>query len=359
MPRTPKPDQVAALLAAGNVWLAPMAGVTDQLFRAVCREHGCPLAVTEMVSATGLAYGSAKTRQLYAPGPGEERVAVQLFGSDPDELARAAAAVEADLGEKLALIDLNMGCPVPKVTRKGAGSALMRDPERAAAIVRAVDSAVSVPVSAKFRRGISLEDENCVDFARALEEAGASLLAVHGRTAGQLYRGRADWGCIAQVKQAVSVPVLGNGDLTDAVTATSQMARSGVDGALVGRGALGNPWIFAQIAEVQAGREPRIPGIAERVAQLREHCHRFAAWREESQASEKGPGRPRGRRRQPANHHEQLGPNLSAMRKHAMWYLSGLPGASRLRAQVNGCTSLEDFDALCDRALELAGVAGL
>lgn len=345
MAASDKQGAIRALLGSGRMWLAPMAGVTDATFRAICVEHGCPLATTEMVSATAIRYGSAKTRTLYQPAPGERRVAVQLFGSDPDEMAHAAAAVEHELGPRLALVDVNMGCPVPKVTKRGAGSALMRDPKRAAAIVRAIDAAVSVPVTAKMRRGWDAESESCVDLALRLEEAGTALLTVHGRTAGQLYRGRADWGCIARVRQAVSIPVMGNGDIATAEEAASRIEQTGVDGVMVARGARGNPWIFSQARALARGDAPHVPTATERIEQLRAHCERFYEWR-------RGPG---SWHRQGKGDDHSREPSLAPMRSHAMWYLAGLPHAARLREAAGRAETLADWEALCDSALDAIG----
>ncbi len=328
---TDKVARIHSLLAEGTAWLAPMAGVGDAVFRSIVEEQGCPLAYSEMVSATGMAYGSVASTRLYQPGAGERLLAVQIFGSDPARMAAAAARIEGDLGDRLAFVDINMGCPVPKVTRKGEGSALMRDPVRAAAIVTAVDHAVSVPVSVKFRRGWNLEEANAVDFGRVVQGAGAALVAVHGRTAGQLYRGVADWGCIADVKRALDIPVLGNGDITSACDVLERMGQTGVDGVLIGRAVRGNPWIFAQIRDVQAGRVPMIPTRDDRFSLAREHVRRYAAVM----------GDPT---------------RCSALRKNMMWYLAGLPGAAALRHQVNGCTTEADFIAFLERARERTGV---
>ena len=193
--------------------LAPMAGVSDEAFRALCREQGADLAYTEMVSAKGLSFANEKTRRLLALAPGEDQVAVQLFGHEPDVMAREAGWIEDEMGEALAYLDVNMGCPARKIVSKGDGSALMKEPGLAASIVRAVASAVEHPVTVKFRRGWALGDETAPAFARRMEDAGAAAVAVHGRFAEQYYQGRADWGAVARVKEAVGVPVVGNGDV--------------------------------------------------------------------------------------------------------------------------------------------------
>ena len=209
--------------------LAPMAGVSDEAFRALCLEQGADLAYTEMVSAKGLSYANEKTRHLLSLAPGEERVAVQLFGHEPDTMAAQAAWVERQMGEALAYLDINMGCPARKIVSKGDGSALMKEPALAADIVRAVTRAVEHPVAVKFRRGWAEGDETAPEFARRMEDAGAAMVAVHGRFAEQLYRGSADWGVIARVKEAVRVPVTGNGDVRCGADAAAMVARTGCD----------------------------------------------------------------------------------------------------------------------------------
>ena len=226
--------------------LAPMAGVSDEAFRTLCLEQGADLAYTEMVSAKGLSYANEKTRHLLALAPGEERVAVQLFGHEPDTMAAQAAWVEQEMGEALAYLDINMGCPARKIVSKGDGSALMKEPALAADIVRAVARAVEHPVAVKFRRGWAEGCETAPEFARRMEDAGAAMVAVHGRFAEQLYRGRADWGVIARVKEAVRVPVTGNGDVRCGADAAAMVARTGCDAVMIARGAEGNPWVFAQ-----------------------------------------------------------------------------------------------------------------
>lgn len=310
--------------------LAPMAGVSDEAFRTLCREQGADLTYTEMVSAKGLSYANEKTRHLLHLAEGEDQVAVQLFGHEPDVMADQARWVEQEMGETLAYLDINMGCPARKIVSKGDGSALMKTPDLAAAIVRAVSAAVEHPVTVKFRRGWAEGDETCVEFARRMEDAGAAAVAVHGRYALQLYRGRADWDAIARVKAAVSIPVVGNGDVKCGADAVALVERTGCDAVMIARAAEGNPWVFAQCKAALAGEpEPAKPSVEERIAMARRHARLLA---------------------------EREGRNIVRMRKHAMWYMTGLPGAAAARAKLNACVSVEDFDRVFDELLEIASL---
>lgn len=311
--------------------LAPMAGVSDEAFRSLCREQGADMAFTEMVSAKGLSYANEKTRRLLRLAPGESQVAVQLFGHEPDTMAAQATWIEQEMGGSLAYLDINMGCPARKITSKGDGSALMKDPALAADIVRAVRAAVEHPVTVKFRRGWAEGDETAPEFARRMEDAGACAMAVHGRFAEQLYRGRADWGTVARVKQAVSVAVVGNGDVRTGADAVALVDETGCDAVMIARGAEGNPWVFAQAKAALAGKaEPLPPTVPERLSMARRHAHLLA---------------------------EREGRNIVRMRKHAMWYMAGLPGAAAARAKINACVTPEDFDAVFDELLAISARA--
>ena len=221
--------------------LAPMAGVTDEAFRALCREQGASLAYTEMVSAKGLSFANEKTRHLLRLAPGENLVAVQLFGHEPAVMAEQAAWIEHTMGDTLAYLDINMGCPARKIVTKGDGSALMCDPALAASIVSAVRDAVYHPVTVKFRRGFKIGEETAPEFARRMEAAGACAVTVHGRFSEQLYRGSADWDVIAKVKRSVAIPVVGNGDVRCGADAVALREKTGCDAIMIGRGAEGNP----------------------------------------------------------------------------------------------------------------------
>lgn len=321
------------VLCGRKALLAPMAGVSDKAFRSLCVEQGADLTYTEMVSAKGLSFANEKTRHLLDLAPGERQVAVQLFGHEPAVMADQAAWVEQHLGERLAYLDINMGCPARKIVTKGDGSALMKDPVLAARIVSSVSRTVEHPVTVKFRRGWAEGHETCVEFARRMVDAGACALAVHGRYAMQLYRGKADWDAIARVEAAVDVPVVGNGDVRSGADAVAMVERTGCDAVMVARGAEGNPWVFAQIKAAFAGLpEPERPTVGERVAMARRHARLLS---------------------------EQEGRTIVRMRKHAMWYLAGIPGAATARGRINACTSVQDFDQVFDELLEIARAHGV
>ena len=309
---------MAGLFGRYQCILAPMAGVSDIAFRTVCSEQGADLTFTEMVSAKGLSYANNKTRHLLDLAEGESSVGVQLFGHEPNTMASQAAWVEDCLGNSLAYIDVNMGCPARKIVTKGDGSALMKDPQLASEIVKRIKGAVSCKVTAKFRRGWAYGDETAVSFAQALEQAGVDAVTVHGRFAEQMYKGSSDKSCIARVKAAVDIPVVGNGDINCAQDAVDMIAQTNCDAVMVARGAEGNPWIFSQIKAALNGDEiPKPPTAHERIAMARRHA-RLLQMRE--------------------------GRNIVRMRKHAMWYVAGLPGASKARGLFNQCSSFDEFD---------------
>ncbi|PKQ37542.1 MAG: tRNA dihydrouridine synthase DusB [Actinobacteria bacterium HGW-Actinobacteria-1] len=323
---------IRALLAAGNVVLGPMAGITEAPFRAICKRMGAGLTFTEMVSATGLHYNpdSRVSRSLLTFAAEEVPCAVQLFGANPAIMAEQAAGIVERYGADVAAIDINMGCPVTKVVAKGEGSALMREPALAAEVVSAIVSAVRVPVTVKFRSGWDAESVNAVEFARAMEAAGASAVTVHGRTRDQFYHGKADWDVIASVKAAVDVPVIGSGDIFSADDVVAMLERTGVDAVMVARGAQGNPWIFAQArALIDAGERLAPPTAFERIDIALEHAAALVAFAGEER--------------------------FARMRKHVGWYISGVPGATYVRARVNEAPTYADLVALLAEYREWLG----
>jgi len=302
--------------------LAPMAGVTDAAFRIVCRDFGADYTVTEMVSAKALTYNDPKTPSLLSALPGERPFAAQIFGNDPETMARGAEI--AHKISKADAIDINMGCPVGKIVKNREGSALMLDLPRARDIIKAAAAAVDVPVTVKFRRGFDSGHINCVQFAEMCEDAGAAMICVHGRTRTQMYSGNANWDCIRDVVKAVSIPVLANGDVFSAGDAMRILDHTKAAGIMVGRGAMGNPWIFGEIKALLSGaKAPNRPSrraIAEIV--LRQF---------DLAAADKG---------------EKLA-CLDA-RRHFAWYLRGLPNASMLRREVVKIETLRDIRAIAE-----------
>ncbi len=299
-----------------RVILAPMAGVSDLPFRLLCREQGAAMVCTEMISAKAILYGNKNTEALMAIHPKEGPVSLQLFGSDPEIVSEMAKRIEE---RPFAVLDLNMGCPVPKVVNNGEGSALMKNPVLAGAIIEKTVRAIQKPVTVKIRKGFDDEHVNAVEIARIAQESGAAAVTVHGRTRQQFYSGTADWDIIAQVKQAVRIPVLGNGDVTDAQTAVKRMEQTGCDGVLVGRAAQGNPWIFSQIAAALEGRAaPEPPDNRTRYETVVRHARMAVRYKGEKRA-------------------------VPEMRKHLAWYTAGMPHSSRLRRRINELETLEEL----------------
>ncbi|ACV22066.1 tRNA dihydrouridine synthase DusB [Slackia heliotrinireducens] len=315
------------LAPAGRVpvVLAPMAGVNDVMYRSICVEMGADLTFTEMVSSKALSFANEKTRRLLDTAPNELHVGVQLFGHEPDTMAREAAWVEDSLGEKLVCIDVNMGCPARKIIKKGDGSALLNTPDVAQQIVRQIKSQVSCPVTVKFRKGFAAGEDVACDFAKRMEDAGADWMTVHGRTTAQMYSGDADWDVLGRVKRSVSVPVIGNGDIKRGEDARAMVDATGVDGVMIARGAQGNPWIFPEAAAALAGEPaPAEPTDEERVAMARRHASMLDGY---------------------------MGNTIVYMRKHVMWYLRGVPGVREARGALNSCVTMDDFNRVLDKIL--------
>ena len=300
--------QIGNITLKNPVVLAPMAGVTDLPFRLLIKEQGCGLVCSEMVSAQALVYGNRRTFELLTTDPRERPVSIQLFGSDPETMARAAQILAE---YPLDIIDLNMGCPAPKVVKNGEGAALLTDPARAARLVQAVTAAVSCPVTVKMRTGWAPGEEIAPQLAVLCAEAKAAALTVHARYREQFYSGHADWSVIKRVKAAVSIPVIGNGDLFSPADALRMQEGTGCDGVMLGRGVLGNPWLVRETVAALAGQPlPPPPTIEERFTLIRRHFNAQLRFRGEMQS-------------------------VKEMRKHLIWYLKGFPGAARARQRLN------------------------
>ncbi len=307
-----------------SVSLAPMAGAADSAFRRIAMEHGASFTVSEMISAKALCLGDKKTYQLMEHAGQEQPFCIQLFGYDPNDFLKAASLVEKNFHPDF--IDINMGCPAPKITGTGAGSALMRTPELAADIVRAVKSAVSVPVTAKIRSGFSEETINAPKLAMLLEEAGIDAITVHGRSREQMYRPPVNLSVIRSVKEAVSVPVIGNGDIRSYEDVKKMKEITGCDGVMIGRGALGNPFLFSEIAAKQNGASYCYPNLRERLLVLH---------------------------RQVGSMIENKGSHIAFLeaRKHAAWYIKGFKGAAALREKASSLQNMQDLDTFIKLAV--------
>jgi len=303
------------------VVLAPMAGITNAAFRQLCREQGAGLYVCEMITSRGIVERDRKTLQMLRFDPGEEIRSVQLYGVDPATMAAAAEILCAEFG--VGHIDLNFGCPVPKVTRKGGGAALPYKRDRLAAILRATVRAgerYGVPVTMKTRMGIDQDHLTYLDAGRIAEDSGCAAIALHGRTAQQAYSGTADWDAIATLKQAVSIPVLGNGDIWEAADALRMVEEAGVDGVVRGRGCLGRPWLFRDLADAFAGRETKtLPRLGEVAVMVRRHAELLAGLSDERHG-------------------------LTDLRKHMSWYFKGFPVGSDVRRRLGLVSSFAELD---------------
>ena len=304
-----------------NLILAPMAGVTDLPFRVLCKEQGAGLICMEMVSAKGIYYNNKNTESLLAIDEREHPVSLQLFGSDPEIMSEMAKRIEH---RPFDILDINMGCPVPKVVNNGDGSALMKNPILAGEIIEKTAKAIKKPLTVKIRKGFDDAHVNAVEMAHIAEESGAAAIAVHGRTREQYYSGKADWEIIRKVKEAVKIPVIGNGDIFTPQDAYRMQQETGCDGLMIARGAQGNPWIFAQINHfLETGEELRKPSAKEMVDMVLRHAKMQIAFKGEFTG-------------------------MREMRKHAAWYTGGYKHASRLRSLLNEVETFEQLEELLE-----------
>lgn len=311
--------QIGDVTLKNNLILAPMAGVTDLPFRLLCKEQGAGLLCMEMVSAKAIYYRNRNTESLLEIDDREPPVSLQLFGSDPDIISEMAKRIE---DRPFSILDINMGCPVPKVAGNGEGSALMKDPKLVEEIVTKTAQAIRKPVTVKIRKGFDEEHVNAVEIARIAEASGAAAVAVHGRIREQYYHGKADWDIIRQVKEAVKIPVIGNGDVDSPEAAEAMLRETGCDGIMIGRGAQGNPWIFRQILHwMETGEKAEKPSLED----VKEMILRHAALLVECKGEYTG---------------------IREMRKHVAWYTAGFPNSAKLRARTNEVTSLQELEEL-------------
>mgnify|MGYP001443628334 CR=1 FL=1 len=300
--------KIANLEFKNLAFLAPLAGVTDTAFRSICKEMGCGLVYTEMISAKGLYYQNENTENMLKFSDIERPVAVQLFGNEPDIMAKASELFNDN--DDVCLIDINMGCPAPKIVKNGEGVALMKNPKLAGDIIREIKKKTNKPITVKFRKGFDEENINAVEFAKILEDAGADALTIHGRTRKQMYEGNADWNIIEGVKKAVNIPIIGNGDIFTPESAKKIMHLTGCDAIMIGRGAMGNPWIFNQIRQMKFSEAITFPTPQEKIDTALEHYRRALFYLGEAKA-------------------------VREMRKHISWYVKGLKNCTEIKNSIN------------------------
>jgi len=314
-----KPLQIGSVTLPNNLILAPMAGVTDLPFRLLCKEQGAGLLCMEMVSAKAILYKNKNTEELLKIDERELPVSLQLFGSDPDIISNIARQIE---DRPFDILDINMGCPVPKIVNNGEGSALMKNPKLAGEIIEKTVKAIEKPVTVKIRKGFDDEHINAVEMAKVAEASGAAAIAVHGRTREQYYSGKADWEIIRQVKEAVSIPVIGNGDLLTAEDVILMYKQTGCDGFMIGRGAQGNPWIFKQVLNFfETGEHMEKPSFKEVAEMMLRHARMMLEFKGEYTG-------------------------IREIRKHGAWYTAGYPNSAKLRVMINNVESYEQLESL-------------
>ena len=301
--------------------LAPMASVADKAYRLMCKKYGAAYLVSEMISAKGLCFGDKKTARLCEIEPEERPYALQLFGEESYYMGKAAYMLSE---HKPDVIDINMGCPVPKIVSNGSGSALMKDPERAFEIAKEVVKNAGCPVTVKFRAGWDEQSKNAVEFAKIIEQAGVAAIAVHGRTRMQFYSGKADWDIIKAVKSAVSIPVIANGDVTDGKSAKALYEHTGCDLVMIGRGSYGRPWVFEQVKRyLENGEVMPEPDLEEKMRVMKEHCELICKYKGERQG-------------------------MKEARKNVQWYIKGLRGSAKLRGRCSELVQLSDLEMMID-----------
>lgn len=311
------------------VILAPMAGVTDLSFREICMEHGSTFAYSEMISVKAVSYNNKKTFRLMEYSDSAKPFGIQIFGHEPQVIGDMAKLISGKYADVISLIDINMGCPAPKIVNNGDGSALMKDMKLAAAVIRYAVKGSAVPVTVKFRKGWDDEHINAVEFAKMAEENGASAVTVHGRTRVQMYSGKADWEIIRQVKDELTIPVIGNGDITSGVTAESMLKMTGCDAVMIGRGAQGNPFIFEEVKARLSGTQYTPPTASKRIETALEQARKHTEYKTEAAFPE--------------------------MRKHLAWYVKGMKGSSALRNDIFQCRSLSEAENILRKLIRNNG----